>query len=120
MGLLVMTFHLNMAFLLNLNIHSSTLNQVKVLCSERKSSKGWKLKGKAIAIIDKDTHHRGRKERQGWPELPAGARPVCARWPPRTSSRRGRAAAGRTWDCKYFLLRRKYFSMSVSARLPRV
>ena len=29
MGLLVMTFHLNMVFLSNLNIHSSTPNQVK-------------------------------------------------------------------------------------------
>ena len=61
MGLLVMTFHLNMVFLSNLNIHSSTLNQVKVLCSERKSSKGWRLKGKAKQLLIKTLTIEGER-----------------------------------------------------------
>ena len=35
----------------------------------------------ALVFTETETHHQERKERLGWPELPAGARPACGPWP---------------------------------------
>ena len=117
MGLLVMTFHLNMVFLLNLNILSSTLDQVKVLCRVREKAARV---GKEKQLLKYTLTIEGeRNVKAGLSCLLELAQSVRGGRRGQVVSVGGQPQGGRG-TANIFLLRRKYFSMSISARLPRV